>query len=200
MNTITDFCVLRKGNVITRHDVESFETDAIEAYENALYEKLGLSYPRFYKMDHQCRLGMLACEFLLKDNRLKYYSPEEVAIVLTNANASADADIAFVESMQTMASPALFVYTLSNIVMAEICIRHNIKGENAFYITPAFDATLLQGYVDMVLRQPQTQACIAGWIEVSGGQYDVCLYLVEREGGPLSFPHTTDELKRIYTK
>ena len=48
-------------------------------------------------------------------------------LVLSNANASLDVDLKYAKTMQTGASPALFVYTLPNIVIGEISIRIILK-------------------------------------------------------------------------
>ena len=86
-------------------------------------------------MDNLSKLGWLASEVLLKNSFDKEnYQPEEIGIVLANANSSLDKDIKYWESVQDMASPSLFVYTLPNIVIGEICIRNHFKGENALYI------------------------------------------------------------------
>jgi hypothetical protein len=68
-------------------------------------------------MDRLSKLGFLAAEVLLKEIKLvPKYRPEQIAVVISNSNASLDTDLKYFESTKTIASPALFVYTLSNIV------------------------------------------------------------------------------------
>ena len=101
----------------------------------AAYRHFDLQYPKFFKMDNLSKLGWLANEILLQGSFDKEkYNAEDVGIVLSNANSSLDTDIKYYETTKTIASPAQFVYTLPNIVIGEISIRHHFKGENAFFI------------------------------------------------------------------
>lgn len=157
-------------------------------------------YPKFYKMDRLAKLGFLAAEVLLKGRTLTGEAgPEAVALVLCNAHASLDTDVRYFESTKSMASPALFVYTLANIVAGEICIRHGFKGENAFFITGAFDPRLLSSYTDMVLAQPATRYCLAGWVDVMDDHHDVFLYLAEKTKGPGALEHSEKQLSELYS-
>ncbi len=154
----------------------------LSAFLAETYQQSGARYPKFYKMDNLSKLGWLATEILLANSLDKErYAPAEIGIVLSNANASLDADIKYFESVKGMASPALFVYTLPNIVIGEISIRHNFKGENAFFISEQFDAALLQKYVSNLLNNDILQACICGWVDVLEESYEAVLFLVEKE-------------------
>lgn len=124
------------------------------------------------------------------------YGPEDVGLVLCNANASLDTDRRYFKTVSDMPSPALFVYTLPNIVIGEICIRHGFKGENAFFVFKEFDTTFIQQYVDGLLDEGAIQACICGWVDVLGATYDAALALVEKTGEQ-SF--TADNLNKMYT-
>jgi hypothetical protein len=200
MAFISSFTIIRNQNIIKDdYKLLNSETQTIDAFLDSVYLQLALNYPKFYKMDRLSKLGFLASEVLLKDQYHKDYQPAEVAIVLSNAQSSLDTDIRYQQSLKTMASPALFVYTLPNIVTGEICIRNGFKGENAFFITPEFDALLLQNYVEMLLMQPNLRACIAGWIDVLDEHHDVFLYLAENQKRGLAKQHTADELKRLYS-
>lgn len=162
----------------------------------AAYKHAGFNYPKFYKMDNLSRLGWLAAEWLLKNSFLPaLYGPADTGIVLANASASLDTDIKYFESTREMASPALFVYTLPNIVTGEICIRHHFKGENAFFIFADFDAVFIQQYVSNLINSNILQSCICGWVEVLGDDYKAVLYLVEKSG---TVPFTTENINKIY--
>jgi hypothetical protein len=105
-----------------------------------------------------------------------------VGLSLANANASLDTDLKYYESVKGIPSPALFVYTLPNIMIGEICIRNNFKGESGFYISQKFDAGLMEQTVSYLLDNDILKACIAGWVDVLGEDYKAVLYLVEKEG------------------
>ena len=99
----------------------------------SVYRHFNMDYPKFYKMDNLCKLGFLAVELLLKDRQLaEEYGSENIGIVFSNANSSLDADLHYFKSVKNIPSPAQFVYTLPNIVIGEVSIRHRCKGENAF--------------------------------------------------------------------
>ena len=195
---ITHYCIIRDQNIVLDGKIIfSGKGNDLDAFLLNAYASLKVDYPKFYKMDNLSKLGFLAAEMLLKDRGLlNRYAPEQVALVLSNAHSSTDTDRRYTLSSRTAPSPALFVYTLPNIVAGEICIRQKIKGENAFFITPAFDTELMADYTDMVMAG-DTGACIGGWVDVLGGHYDVFLYLHEKNKAGLA-EHTAGQLKELY--
>jgi len=135
------------------------------------------------------KLGWLTAELLLKEGfNAADYQPEELAIVLSNANASLDTDYKYFATVKDIPSPAIFVYTLPNIMIGEICIRHKFKGENAFFISEAFDAAFIEQYVRVLMDGNNARACICGWVDVLGEEYTAALFLIETPGTP--FPQT----------
>jgi len=199
MNFITGISSIRHQRIsIDKDMVFQDASSSLDIFLSGAYDALKSGYPKFYKMDRLAQLGFLASEVLLKKWSIKSYLGESVALVLSNAHSSLDTDIRFHESIVMGASPSLFVYTLPNIVAGEICIRHGIKGENAFFVTPSFDPHMISSYVDQVLRQPHIQACVAGWIDVMNGHHDVFLYLAEKEKRGLGLEHNPNELTTLY--
>ena len=180
-NYITGHCIIHQ-NAVSKDNLVLFEdvTDLSGFLTNS-YHHFELNYPKFYKMDNLSKLGWLAAEILLKDSFNKdKYQPGEVGVVLANANSSLDDDIKYWESVKTMASPALFVYTLPNIVIGEICIRNHFKGEQALYIQETFDADFIAQQVNYLLDQDIIKGCICGWVDVFEQDYKAVLFLVER--------------------
>ena len=154
--------------------------DIVQLLINA-YKHFAIDYPRFYKMDSLCKLGLLATEILLQDAGLmQKYKPEEVALCLCNASSSLDTDKKYYHTIAEMASPALFVYTLPNIVIGEICIRHGFKGENLFLIENELDEAFLKRQATLLLQPAGTKACIYGWVELLGNSYNAVVYLMEK--------------------
>lgn len=191
------------GNRVLKNSLPFFEKEdtAIGEFLLALYQFTGVKYPKFYKMDNLSKLGWLGAEILLpKSFRSEKYHPEAVGIILQNASSSLDADIRYFESVKEIPSPALFVYTLPNIVIGEICIKHKFRGENAFFIFENFDAGFMSDYINTLFSNDILQACICGWVEVMGEDYKLVLYLVEKENnkGIDSVPLTTENLNKIY--
>ncbi|MFZ1453774.1 MAG: hypothetical protein WAT20_13795, partial [Ferruginibacter sp.] len=167
-NHITASCII-SNNIVYKNGLQVFEEKEPELPEFlvAIYRHFELQYPKFHKMDNLSKLGWLANEILLQNGFDKEkYKPEDVGIVLSNANASLDTDIKYYETTNTMASPALFVYTLPNIVIGEMAIRHHFKGENAFFIFECFDAGFIEQYVSNMINNNILQCCICGWVDV----------------------------------
>lgn len=125
------------------------------------------------------------------------FGPGDVGVILSNASASLDTDVRYYRTVAEMPSPALFVYTLPNIVIGEICIRHGFKGENAFFVFKAFHATFITQYVQGLFAAGLIKACVCGWVEVLDNDYDAALFLVEGDG---ALPFTADNLNKIYDR
>lgn len=200
MTYITRYCRIQNRTLVCQGEVIYKNNEGnLDTFLDAALTSLSITYPKFYKMDRLSKLGFLATEILVKDIQLmQRYGPQQVALVLSNAHASLDTDVRYFETTKTLASPALFVYTLTNIVMGEICIRHGIKGENAFFVFPAFDSVQLSDYVNTVMASEKTQACIAGWVDVMGDQHDVFLYLSEKQKNTNALEHSAEQLQKLY--
>lgn len=197
---ITGNCVI-SDNVVCRNGQSLFEQKEIGLpdFLIAAYHYFDINYPKFYKMDVVSKLGLLAAEIILKDNfKIEQYKAEDVGIVLSNANSSLDTDIRYFDTVKEMASPALFVYTLPNIVIGEIAIKHKLKGENAFFITEKFDGTFLKQYVTNLFTNGVVQACICGWIEALGEQYKTVLLLIEKNKRDNAVVFTIENINKIY--
>ena len=167
----------------------------------SVYRHFNIQYPKFHKMDNLSKLGWLANEVLLMDGfDGAKYKPENIGIILSNANSSLDNDIKYLETTKDIASPALFVYTLPNIVIGEISIRHKFKGENAFFINNEFDAAFIQQYVSNLMDNEVLQCCICGWVEALGDNYKAVLFLIEKDKSSNSVIFTKENLNKIYQK
>lgn len=187
-------------NVVYHNERPVFENSnaGLPAFLLSVYQHLELNYPKFYKMDNLSKLGCLAVEVLLKDTDIKLYQAEEVGLVLSNANASLDSDQRYIQSVQDIPSPALFVYTLPNIMIGEICIRNNFKGEDAFFIFEKFDAGFVEQYVSNLLGSNVLRACICGWVDVLDDDYKAVLFLVEKTSKANAIPFSAKNMDTIF--
>lgn len=170
----------------------------VQEFLRAGYDRFSGRYPKFHKMDNLSKLGWLAAEVLLRDTAVKDYRPEQVALVLANRSASLDTDLRYYNTVKDIASPALFVYTLPNIMIGEICIRHGFKGEHAFFTADSFDVEQVTAYTQLLLGTGAAEACICGWVEVMEQQYDAALYLVEKQAQGTALPFTAAEAGKLY--
>jgi hypothetical protein len=71
------------------------------------------------------------------------------------------------------------VYTLPNIVIGEIAIRHHLTGENIFFIGKAFDAGLMVEYTEDLFASGACDSAINGWVNFDGNDFEAFIYLVE---------------------
>ncbi len=191
---ISNFLVNKDGKVayeINKNNLTDFLI--------TLYLKLEIKYPKFYKMDNLSKLGFLASEILLQDKKInERYKPEEIGIILSNASASLDSDVKYFDTLNDIASPALFVYTLPNIIIGEICIRNNIKGENTFFISSQFDIDMMVTYVRNLFMLDVLKACIFGWVECNGNNYKAALWLIEKEKSQEYFAFDIKNITNTY--
>ncbi|MDQ0106148.1 hypothetical protein SAMN05660909_01345 [Chitinophaga terrae (ex Kim and Jung 2007)] len=189
---IAEHQVLKNGELLWEQDRNA----DLNAFLRAAYDQFSGHYPKFHKMDALSKLGWLAAEVLLKDIDNSAFQPEETGLLLSNRSSSLDTDVKYFETVKEFASPALFVYTLPNIVMGEISIRHGFKGENTFFVSERFDAELMSAYATQLLATTPLKRCLCGWVEVMDQQYETAMFLVSNE--PTAQPLTAGNLNAIY--
>lgn len=179
---IINHCTLSYGQISDAQG-SLFVSDEgeLKVFLKAYYKSEKLSYPKYYKMDAQCKLAFMATEVLLRNFDRETYKNEEIAMVFGNSEATLATDMVYWESTRDIASPALFVYTLPNIMMGEIAIRNKVKGENYFFVSEAFDAHLLHQQTELVFLNTSTQITIVGWVNYeSETSYSAKLFLVSK--------------------
>jgi len=141
-----------------------------------LYTALGCAYPKFFKMDLLCKWAWVAAEYLLTENGMPVYAGipgEKIAVVLFTGSGCLEADKKYYDTLNTVPSPSLFVYTLSNIMLGEICIRHGFKGEQLCMAAEGFDSGELLFWAEDLLRHKGMDACLCGWVDVTGMAPDI---------------------------
>ncbi|MEI7727139.1 MAG: 3-oxoacyl-ACP synthase [Bacteroidota bacterium] len=183
---ITAYSHLHNNKVIVNDRIIFYQENIIKFadFVKTVFKQEQIVYPRFYKMDAISKLGFLATELVLKVKKTEGYRPEAVGVVLSNSSSSLDTDIAHNETIKDRSayfpSPSVFVYTLPNIVIGEVCIKNNIKGENAFLISETFNGKMLFDYVEELFTSERVEACLCGWVEVMGNNFNAMVALVEK--------------------
>lgn len=184
-----DYVVLNQGYVsVNGRELEH------EASGNALlmelYRNQIADWPKFFKMDTLSKAGFVASELLLKELGERRLEGEEFvqgrAIVLFGATASLCADRNYQETIRDKdnyyPSPALFVYTLPNIVTGEIAIRNHWRGETSFYVTEAPDAAQMAFHLACAFQDQVTDSILAGWVDSSrNDDFQAFMTVVRRE-------------------
>jgi hypothetical protein len=195
---ITATCLISR-NKIFKNGISIFENPgSAETFLDETYAHYEISYPKFHKMDNLCKLGFLAAEILLQGmGHEKKYKETETGLILSNAHASLDVDLKYAKTIPTGASPALFVYTLPNIVIGEISIRHHFKGENAFFVCKQFDGNFMTEYVNSLFENKLIKSAICGWVDILNEAYRAHLFLVEMEAPENRMAFTTNNLHQL---
>jgi len=160
-----------------------------------VYTLLQCNYPKFYKMDKLCKWAVIAAHGMFSGNSLlASVDNGKVAIALATAHGCLDVDTRYHNSI-AMPSPALFVYTLPNIMLGEICIRYGFKGEQLCMVSHAFDAQELFFSAQSLMSQGM-QACLTGWVDVANDTPDAHLFWITKNGS--GTPCTAAALQRLY--
>ncbi len=202
-NYISSYCKIKNGTVIVNNN-EVFRSEAndLKSVVKEIYRSIKPGYAKFFKMDDISKLGFIAAELMLKDTNLKNrYNDSEIGIVLSNSSSTIVTDSEFQDTIQDnnnyFPSPAIFVYTLPNIMIGEISIRHKFQGENAFFLNEKFDSIFISNYVNSLINNGKIKACLTGWVEYSENGYEALIYLVEQDGNT---EHTEENINIIYNK
>ncbi len=183
---ISDYCLIRDKKVILNgKEVFRGTEESPAAFLTAVYHHLNPGYAKFFKMDNLCKLGFLATEFILKDRNGEDWNGDRMGMLFANAGSSIETDRNHQKSItdraQYFPSPSVFVYTLANIVIGEICIRHKIYGESMFLVEKEFDASVMHEMVLGWLSGSIVDSCLTGWIEMDGSHYDACIFYARKK-------------------
>lgn len=185
MNEIISYAHIKHNRVSVNGEIvfQSSSSLTLTEFLSEAYKASGVSYPKFHKMDAQCKLGFLCTEFAMKETTfLTENDLSKIAIVLSNAASSLETDRVHQHSIDDKSnyfpSPAVFVYTLPNITIGELAIKHKITGENAFFVSEQLDAELLVNYTESLIKCG-SEAAIIGWVEVDRANFEAFIFLVE---------------------
>ncbi len=198
-NYIQSYCIIKNNTVRLNGQLDYLEKNNLDFsdFSKKLYKELKLSYSKFFKMDNLSKLAFLGAEYIFRDIETK--TDKNVAIVLSNRASSLDTDRKHQHSIQDKdsyyPSPAVFVYTLPNIAIGEISIRHQLMSENAFFVFDSFNPQFLSNYADILIDKNKAESVLCGWVDYDNDQYEGFMYLVSHKG---NLKHTVKELTNIY--
>ena len=197
---ISSYCHIKEGKVaINGETVFTSESEEFPAFIKSVYKNFSMEYSKFFKMDHLSKLAFLAADVLLKTGIEDLGEDRNIALVLSNRASSLDTDRQHQASIKDKddfyPSPALFVYTLPNICMGEISIRHKLYSENSFFIFDDFNASYLHDYSISLLDDGKADQVLCGWVDLDEGNYKAFLYLMGKSG---AVEHRIEEINRLY--
>lgn len=130
-----------------------------------LYRQWAGDYPKFFKMDTLSKLGFLLAEMLAHDEPDRFTFREDRAVLVFSREGCVANDRHYAESMLDFPSPALFVYTLPNIVSGEICIRNKWGGESSAFVLEGYDKDLIRSLVKQAFQDSCTESAFVAWID-----------------------------------
>ncbi|MCB0456234.1 MAG: 3-oxoacyl-ACP synthase [Flavobacteriaceae bacterium] len=196
---IESYCSIKENKVILNGDlIVKIDVKTYSEFIKHAYKAIDIKYPKFFKMDNLSKLAFVAAEVLLGKEPTN--ENKNIAIVFSNKASSLDTDRMHQETINSpeyyYPSPAIFVYTLPNICMGEISIKHKLLTENSFFIFNHFNAYYLHAYTNSLLQNKKTEKVLCGWINYDGEDYEAFVYLVSQKG---YWQHTTEEITRLYT-
>lgn len=169
---IHNFEVKLDGEIIFQSETKNFAEFAKE-----FYKKINIDYPKFHKMDNLTKLAFLASELCLSAENQK-----DTALIFANKSSSLDTDLKHQQSINDkenyFPSPAVFVYTLPNICLGEISIRHQLQTENIFFVMEDFNRNLLDKYAENLLKSGKATQALCGWVELLGDYHRAFVYLL----------------------
>ena len=198
-NYITSYCKIHDCKIISDKGlIFDGEDSEFNAFSKTAYNHLGVNYTKFFKMDNVSKLAFLGAEVLLQNYTTTQHETS-IALLFANKSSSLDTDVKHQSSISDkqnyFPSPAVFVYTLPNICLGEISIRHQLKSENSFFIFEAFNPLFMAGYADILLDTKKATTVLCGWVEYFEEEYNAFLYLVSKEG---KIDHDAQTLELLY--
>ncbi|MBO7141758.1 MAG: hypothetical protein J6V76_01410 [Bacteroidales bacterium] len=168
----------------------------------ALYRKIGIDYPKFFKMDTLAKSGFLASELLIEKYPIADNDKQSTAVICFNRLSTIDTDIKFAHTIadpdNCYPSPSLFVYTLPNIVTGEIAIRQGFTGETAFYSSEKFMPQQIEGIVNDVLAFSKN--VLVAWIDIVDSQPLALMFMVADQDGDSNPEFNADNMQSIYSQ
>ena len=174
---ITNYCNISKGKIYANDKLifESNVTD-FESFTGELYKKLELN------LHINC-------------------NPYKFAINIMNCDSSIDTDICYQNIIDNnKSSPSIFVYTLPNIMIGEICIKNNIKGDNLLQISEIFDIPSQYNYMHSLFEAGIVEKSICGWVNFNKNKYEAFLYIIEKIKAADSLPFNIETINKLFKK
>ncbi len=185
-NTYIQSYISIQNNEIVLNGTSVFKIEPTDFgdFSKQAYRNFDMQYPKFFKMDALSKLAFLGSELLLSPI-ISTEKENNIALVLANKSSSLDTDVKYQESISDkenyFPSPAVFVYTLPNICLGEISIRHQLKSENSFFIFEAFNPEFMSNYSNILLNSNKAETVLCGWVEFFNDNYKAFLCTISKE-------------------
>lgn len=202
--SITKYCKLHHRRFTVNGEVVFEKLDVTDDKEflSTLYREMKIGYPKFFKMDALSKTGFISAELLLKDTEL--YGDkvkQDTGLFFSNKSSSLDTDEEYQKTIGAdyFPSPSVFVYTLPNIVMGEVAIRHKIYGETTFFVSNEIDAKNTYNYIKQSFIEGKVTNAIVGWVDYYDGNAEATLMIIEKNVNGIQ-PFTVENFLNLVTQ
>ncbi len=198
---VKKYCHIKNNSIFVDGELVYTDRDAegLRAFAKSAYRYLKPSYNKFFKMDEISKLGFLAAEVLISDIELSSYNEDDISIILSNSDSTLVTDkkhqVTVEDYDNFFPSPKVFVYTLPNIMIGEISIRHKLRGENTFFIVEKFNEELIVNHINSLFLTHKSKAFVGGWVNHAKNNYEAFLFWVSNKG---NVPFNAFEMKQLY--
>ena len=197
---ISTYCTV-SNHLVKVNGTEYFEGAPDEPnFLKALYQKLEMSYPKFFKMDDLSKLGVLGVELLkLHNPEISNYLDDEIGLVFQTSKGCISSDLSHQEKVNKKSpSPSIFVYTLANIVIGEISIKNKWFGESILFIAEENDTSSTINYLKSLILTNKSKCCILGIIDAYDNKTELKMALITKQ--ELGIALNEQNLKAIFEK
>ncbi|MDX6181039.1 3-oxoacyl-ACP synthase [Flavobacterium sp. Fl-77] len=198
---IHNYCTIENNEIVLNGtSIFKAEPTTFGDFSKQAYRNFDIQYPKFFKMDALSKLAFLGAELLLSPITSSE-KENNIALILANNSSSLDTDVKYQESISDkenyFPSPAVFVYTLPNICLGEISIRHQLKSENSFFIFDAFNTEFMSHYANILLDSDKADSVLCGWVEFFDDNYKAFLCTISKEENT---KYKNQTIKTLYNK
>lgn len=176
---------LRSDGHVSLDGEESVCTEKGAAMLTALYRKEINDYPKYFKMDPLCRLGFIATELLLKaEGEAAEGTRSDRAVVVCTRYGCYANDCRYQRTITDenyFPSPAVFVYTLANIVTGEIAIRNHYQGETSCFVLHDHEPERVRQLAATAFCDDETKSVVSAWLDCRNEEeFEAVVELMER--------------------
>jgi len=198
---IFHYCKIQNNSVLLNDKIIVSEDKSIlfSEFSKMLYHQIKLNYPKFFKMDDLSKLALITSEYLLTDYFKKTKKPNDISIILSNKSSSLKTDKQFQKTIDNkdsyFPSPSLFVYTLPNISIGEICIKHKFMGENIFFISENFNSKLINEYASSIIKNNKNSIVLCGWVDFNEKNFKAFMYIASNN---YIYNITTNKIDKLF--
>ncbi len=139
------------------------------------YQALAMDYPKFHKMDPLAKLAVLVAEPVLRVARERGADLAGSTAVLALGSSgclASDVEHWRVRQATGLASPAVFVYTLPNIGVGELTIRHGMHGPSLCLMTEEPDTAEARMAARLLRRDPRVRWLVCLWTDIFADRFE----------------------------